>query len=99
MATSMRRLAAIGAFVFVVLNVVCFLLPGMAPDFSDPATKVASFIQDNHQQLVIAVIGLWIAAVILVGVLAQLVQTVREAGHDDSAAAIGIAGAAGVTLF
>jgi hypothetical protein len=99
MATSMRRLAAIGAFVFVVLNIVCFLLPGTPPDFSDPGTKVASFVQDNHKQLVIAVLLLFVAAVILVGVLAQLVQMARDAGRDDSAAAIGIASAAGVTLF
>lgn len=99
MATSMRRLAAIGAFVFVVLNIVCFALPGTPPDFSDGGVKIASFVQDKHQRLVIAVILLFVAAVILVGVLAQLVQMARDAGRDDSAAAIGIAGAAAVTLF
>ncbi len=99
MATSMRRLAAIGAFVFVVLNAVCFMLPGEPPGFSDPGAKIIGFIQDNHKQLVIAAILLFVAAVILVGVLAQLVQCARDAGRDDSAAAIGIASAAGVTLF
>jgi hypothetical protein len=99
MATPMRRLAALGSVVFVVLNIVCFAIPGTPPDFSDPGTKVASFVQDNHKALVIAVILLWISAVILVGVLAQLVQVARDAGRDDSATALTIAAAAGVTTF
>jgi hypothetical protein len=90
----MRRIGALGAFAFVVLNVVAFSIPGSMPDYGDDPATIASFFSDHHKSLLIAVVLIGIGLLLAVAAIGQLVDMLRTAGYADAAAAVGVSGAA-----
>jgi hypothetical protein len=49
-----ERYAALGGFVFVILNVVGAFLPGTPPALDDGAAKVATYFKDNDSMIMAA---------------------------------------------
>jgi hypothetical protein len=95
----MRRAAALGAVIFVVLNVIGFAIAGKRPKFAASGSDVTAWFTHHHKSMMIAVVLVWVSVVVLVGVLAQLAELARERGRFDSGYAITIVtGAAAGTL-
>lgn len=87
---TMRRAAALGAVIFVVLNVIGFTIAGKPPKFGASSGDVTAWFTHHHKAITIAVLLVWVSVVVLVGVLAQLAELARERGRFDSGFAITI---------
>lgn len=87
---TMRRTAALGAIVFVVLNVIAFSIAGSPPKFGASGDSITAWFSHHHRAMTIAVLLVWVAVVFLVGVIGQLAELARERGHHDTGYAMTI---------
>ncbi len=103
----MKRLAGWGALLFVVTNIVGFIVAGTPPKAADSAAEVARYFSDKHDQLQIQLILTGILGVFFVPIVAQLWSVLRESDRERGEAwtivglfgAIGIGAAAGVNTI
>jgi hypothetical protein len=87
---TMRRMGALGAFVFVVLNVIGFSIAGSMPKYAASGDSIVSWFSHHHKAMTISVLLVWVAVVFLVGVMGQLAELARERGHHDTGYALTI---------
>jgi hypothetical protein len=88
----MRRVGAFGAIAFVILNIVAFAIPGSPPDYDDSPAAIASWLTDNHKELLVAAVRYGVALFVVIAAIAQLADVLRTAGHPDAGLAVLIGG-------
>lgn len=93
-----RRLAAVGAVVFVVLGVVG-LVPREPPKANGSAAAVVRFFVLHHRAVLAGTVLMGIALVVFIGVMAQLLLLLRDAGQAGLAAVVAIGATATVAIL
>lgn len=78
-----ERYAALGGFVFVILNIVGSFLPGTPPDSDAPTTEVAKYFKDNASNIKTAQILALFGTIGLAWWFGSLFRRMRKAEGGD----------------
>jgi hypothetical protein len=83
---------------FVVMFIIAFIVYGDPPKVNDSAQQIASFFDGDRGRVLTAMVLFGIAFILLLGFIAVIASTLREAGKGGWGAATIAAGGAFVAL-